>query len=457
VSVLLGYGNGSFANQLTYSTGSSPYSVAIGDFNNDNREDIVVANYHSDNVSVLLGYGNGSFANQLTYSTGSSPISVAVGDFNNDTRLDVVTANRNGNTVSVLFGYGNGTFTNQMVYSVQSQPYFVAVGDFNNDIRLDIVVVNSASNTVSVLLGHGDGSFANQMTYLVGSSPYAVAVGDMNGDNRLDIVAVNYISNDLSVLLGYGNGSFANQLTHFTGSYSRSIVIADFNNDTRLDIVILNLGSNDAVILFGCSNELFIIQTTLTAGMGSRPQSLVIGDFNNDDRMDIGVANSGTHTIGIFLGYNNISFANQVTYSTGSYSSPYSIAAGHFNNDTQLDIVVANYNSDNVGVFLGHTDGSFRNQTTYSTGGSSSPYYVAVGFFNNDTILDIIVANYGTNNVGIFVGHGNDTFARMVSFPMDYGSRPFSVVTGNFNNDTKLDFAVANGGTDSLSVLLQTC
>ena len=44
-------------------------------------------------MSVLLGYGNGSFHDQMTYSTGYSPQSVAVGDLNNDTRLDIVVAN----------------------------------------------------------------------------------------------------------------------------------------------------------------------------------------------------------------------------------------------------------------------------------------------------------------------------------------------------------------------------
>jgi hypothetical protein len=145
--------------------------------------------------------------------------------------------------------------------------------------------------------------------------------------------------------------------------------------------------------------------------------------------MDIGFANSGTDSIDIFLGYGNISFMNQSTYSTGI--QPYSIAVGDFNNDTRLDIVVANYGSDNVGIFLGHGNGTFANQMTYSTGLSSSPYSVAVGDFDNDAVVDIVVANYGTNNI--------------------------YVLLGDFNNDRKLDLAVANNGTDSLYIFLQTC
>jgi hypothetical protein len=169
--------------------------------------------------------------------------------------------------------------------------------------------------------------------------------------------------------------------------------------------------------------------------------------------MDIGVANSGNHNIGIFLGYGNISFANQTTHLTGI--EPYSVAVGDFNSDTRLDMVVANYGSGNVGIFLGYGNGSFANQTTYLA--RAEPYSVAVGDFNNDTLLDIIVANHGTDNIGVLLGHGNGTFESVMLVSMSYGSRPFSVVVGDFNNDRKLDFAVANNGTDSLNIFLQAC
>jgi len=209
-------------------------------------------------------------------------------------------------------------------------------------------------------------------------------------------------------------------------------------------------------VLLGDTNKIFVRQTTLTTGNGSRPRSLVIADFNNDDRMDIGVVNSVNDSIGIYLGYGNISFTNQTTYSTDPHSSPCSIAVGDFNNDTRLDMVVANYDSNNVGIFLGHGNGTFANEIKYSTG--SSPQSVAVGDLNNDAILDIVVANSGTNNVVILIGYGNGTFnTSILPFPLGYGSQPFFVVVGDFNNDRKLDLAVANTGTDSLYILLQTC
>ncbi|CAF4168969.1 unnamed protein product, partial [Rotaria magnacalcarata] len=114
---------------------------------------IVVAYENSDNVDLLVTYNNVSFENQMSFSTGSGPWSVAVGDFNNDTRLDIVVVNLFSNDVSVLLGYGNGSFQNQMTFSTGFVPQSVAVGDFNSDTQLDIVVANFAGEGVSVLLG----------------------------------------------------------------------------------------------------------------------------------------------------------------------------------------------------------------------------------------------------------------------------------------------------------------
>ena len=90
---------------------------------------------------------------------------------------------------------------------------------------------------------------------------------------------------------------------------------------------------------------------------------------------------------------------------------------GDFNGDGRIDIAVANYYTDNVGVLLGYGDGTFQDQVTYSTGNSSTPQSVTVDDLNKDGCLDIAVANSGTDNVGVLFGHCNGTFRDQMTYP----------------------------------------
>jgi len=185
VSVLLndGLGTGAFIAAVEFNVGGTPYGITTADFDNDGKPDIVTANRTGSSVSVLMNTstaGTPDFATASSFSVGSTPYSVAAGDFDGDAKLDLVVANSGSNNVSVLHGDGAGSFATAVNFSVGSAPRGVVVGDFNLDTRLDIATANRGTNDVSLLLGQAPPETSVEVS---GSN---LVVTDINGGTTSD-------------------------------------------------------------------------------------------------------------------------------------------------------------------------------------------------------------------------------------------------------------------------------
>ena len=135
----------SFAVGRSIETPEHPNAVAIGDFNNDGHQDIVIPCYSPNSVSVALADGTGGFGPAVAYEAGGGPRFAAVADFNGDGHADIVVANQDSADVAVLLGTGAGTFAPTRRVPAGLRPFHLAVSDLNNDGSSDILVANSAS------------------------------------------------------------------------------------------------------------------------------------------------------------------------------------------------------------------------------------------------------------------------------------------------------------------------
>ena len=266
VSVLLGLGDGTFAAAQDYVTGDGPSAVVLSDFNADGKLDIATAGakaiFQNGAVSVLLGKGDGSFADKVDYVAGSNTQSLAAGDFNEDGKLDLIAANVGTNadwSFSLFLGKGDGSFAAKVDYPSAPSPNSLAVGDLNGDGKLDLVSANagggsldagsSARSTVSVLLGKGDGRLAGKVDYPTGSYPLSMALVDLNGDGKLDVMTANRDTPTVSVLYGKGDGTLAAKVDY--AGMAGVLVPGDLNGDGRPDVVVTN-GNAVNVWLGGC-------------------------------------------------------------------------------------------------------------------------------------------------------------------------------------------------------------
>jgi uncharacterized protein (TIGR03437 family) len=338
-------------NQIT--VGDNPDAFVIADLEGNGQPDLVVANQGSSTVSVLRGMGGGFFQPLPNLTTGISPRAVVVADFNGDGILDLAVANFASNDVSVLLGKGDGTFRLFASLNVLG-PSSIAMADFNGDGKLDLAVVATNSRSVAIFLGKGDGNFLPFFTAAVGEQPVFVTTADFNGDGKLDLAVVNTNSNNVSILLGIGNGMFQRAANFDAGQHPTFAVVADFNGDGKIDLAVANpsgFSTSTISVFLGLGDGAFVAPITLAAGPYA--SFLLTGDFNQDGKVDLAVANTGSNTISIFSGLGNGYFMLPQDFVVGS--APVWIGVADLNTDGEPDLLVANSGSNYVSVLTNHT------------------------------------------------------------------------------------------------------
>jgi len=160
------------------------------------------------------------------------------------------------------------------------------------------------------------------------------------------------------------------------------------------------------------------------------------------------------------------SYAPAVNYAV--QPQPSTIAVADFNNDHNLDLVVANSTSNSIGILFGRGDGTFNSPLNVPVGDATfQPSAVAAADFNGDGNMDIAVTLnsqslvFGTPAFGefqILLGNGNGTFQPPITISVPVVNQTIAtlaalldqVATADFNGDGRPDLAILSSGNGIL-------
>ncbi|ELS03307.1 putative calcium-binding protein,FG-GAP repeat protein [Xenococcus sp. PCC 7305] len=475
-SVLIGNGDGTFAEPVQFPVENSESVITVGDFNNDGNVDLATGDngLESGKISVLFGNGDGTFATPIDTTINSSlyPSGLTTADFNGDGFDDLVFADYSGyfydpiyfptgngsssgfsnrDRVGILLSNGDGTFAEPQNLKVLVGPKDPTIGDFNGDGVLDIAVGNYAlpygsivPSTVSILLGNGDGSFADSVEYDVGERPNEIAIGDFNGDGVSDLAVANVGSNFISVLEGNNDGTFnaAKNIPiseePYGGAYNVSV--EDIDGDGINDLVV-GTTSSEVVVLQGEGNSNFSLSQTANTG-AFLSSTFTTADLDNDGNPDVlGIRD---RDLVVLNNDGNGNLEATKTIEVPGYDS-YSLASGDFNGDGIADFAVAD---GGVSILISNGDGSFTDSVVDDI---TNTREIATTDINRDGVLDLVVTN---DNVTTLLGNGDGSFANPVTYEVD---TPSVVAVEDLNQDGIVD--IVTGTTvgsqqDAVSVLL---
>jgi hypothetical protein len=256
-------------------------AVAIGDFNNDNLNDIFFSGNMVPN-RLYLNRGGLKFEDVSEKAgigaAGKWNAGVALADVNGDGLLDIYVcatidddASKRANTLFINKGFdaaGIPTFKDEATqYGVADTGYSqnAAFFDYDKDGDLDLYVLTnlesdkipsnyrprimdgSALNNDRLYRNDGNGSFTDvtlQAGILMEGYGLGLGIADINEDGWPDIYIGNdYVSNDV-LYINNQDGTFTNEIKDrlkHQSLFSMGIDIADVNNDNYLDIVTLDM------------------------------------------------------------------------------------------------------------------------------------------------------------------------------------------------------------------------
>ncbi len=309
-------GDGTFTNIIA-NTGLNnifPKTVAVGDFDNDGYDDLLISSFYMNEPPKIYKNLNGQGFEEVfsAPNTYNSQRAVWI-DFNGDGLLDFITSNMTDQT-KLFINKGNGQFEEVVEIGEFNTGSIAAAADFDNDGLQDIFVAVTSTTKTSRLYKNIAGQSIQDITYQVGLSDFrntvAVAWGDMDNDGFLDLYLANIGSNRNSLYYNKGNGSFED-ITLTAGvsdaGDARSCGWQDINNDGWMDLFTTNHTATNKLYINNGDGTFTNIAPEANISGPSDGFGFSWGDFDKDGDLDVLISG---HSFSVVLLRNELDNGN---------------------------------------------------------------------------------------------------------------------------------------------------
>ena len=373
--------------------GVSNSSVIWGDYDNDQDMDPLICGETANGLTITKLYNNdnGVFTESNIEFAGLKNGWVRWGDYDNDGDLDLLATGNNDDNQTFIYKNELNTFTDIN----PGLDYFGAYssaswGDYDNDGDLDVFITGGWNS--KLYRNEGSDNFTDTELEFVMMSGSRSSWGDFDNDGDMDILLTGDTGGGMKLYCYINSGeNFEEVEMTEPGLSAGSVEWGDYDSDGDLDILIM--GFNDfiepeASIYRNDGDNIF---TNIYAGLPPVAMgNATWGDYENDGDLDVLIsgklAGCGVFTTAVYENLGN-DFFNDINAGLANAERS-SVAWGDFDNDTDLDILLAGINYSGTSFTK-----IYRNDFSLPNLLPDAPQNLSVSFENESVVLNWDKAN----------------------------------------------------------------